>query len=104
MRADSEEYRVETSLVLRFEHALLLDEIKAKSDAEIADATLEHQRNLAELRREKQELRADELQALGAFEADSVAAVPEPSAWALMIAGFGLAGAAMRRARGAVAA
>ena len=30
--------------------------------------------------------------------------VPEPSAWALMIAGFGLAGAALRRRRAAVAA
>ena len=30
-------------------------------------------------------------------------AVPEPSAWALMIAGFGLAGAALRRRRTAVA-
>ncbi|THD64539.1 MAG: PEP-CTERM sorting domain-containing protein [Phenylobacterium sp.] len=29
--------------------------------------------------------------------------VPEPSAWALMIAGFGLTGAALRRRRAAVA-
>lgn len=29
----------------------------------------------------------------------SVAAIPEPASWALMIAGFGLAGAAMRRRR-----
>jgi hypothetical protein len=32
------------------------------------------------------------------------AAVPEPAAWALMIAGFGLAGASLRRRRGALAA
>ena len=31
----------------------------------------------------------------------SVAAVPEPATWAMMIAGFGLAGAAMRRRRAA---
>ncbi len=42
---------------LRFEHALLLDEIKAKSDKEIADASLQHQRNLAQLRDEKQEMK-----------------------------------------------
>ena len=29
--------------------------------------------------------------------------VPEPSTWALMIAGFGLAGAALRRRRAATA-
>ena len=29
--------------------------------------------------------------------------VPEPASWALMIAGFGLAGAALRRRRGALA-
>ena len=33
-----------------------------------------------------------------------VAAVPEPASWALMIAGFGLAGGAMRRRRALVAA
>lgn len=34
----------------------------------------------------------------------SVAAVPEPATWALMIGGFGLAGAALRRRRPALAA
>ena len=33
----------------------------------------------------------------------SAGAVPEPAAWALMISGFGLAGAALRRRRGALA-
>ncbi len=32
-----------------------------------------------------------------------VSAVPEPAAWAMMITGFGLAGAAIRRRRGALA-
>ncbi|UAK26364.1 PEPxxWA-CTERM sorting domain-containing protein [Sphingomonas nostoxanthinifaciens] len=32
-------------------------------------------------------------------EGNAVAAVPEPSSWALMIAGFGLAGVALRRRR-----
>ncbi len=41
----------------------------------------------------------------GAFEATVTAAtVPEPASWALLIAGFGLTGAAMRRRRIAVAA
>jgi hypothetical protein len=35
------------------------------------------------------------------FAVSSVAGVPEPSAWSLMIAGFGLAGAALRRRRAA---
>lgn len=42
-----------------------------------------------------------------AFDANSwsiAAAVPEPASWALMIAGFGLTGAALRRRRIAVAA
>lgn len=34
----------------------------------------------------------------------SVSAIPEPGVWALMIAGFGLAGAALRRNRASVAA
>jgi hypothetical protein len=38
------------------------------------------------------------------FSADSAAPTPEPAAWALMIGGFGLAGAAMRRRRRAAAA
>lgn len=33
------------------------------------------------------------------FDTLSIAAVPEPSTWALLIAGFGLAGAALRRPR-----
>ncbi len=33
----------------------------------------------------------------------SVSAVPEPATWAMMITGFGLAGAAIRRRRGALA-
>jgi hypothetical protein len=33
----------------------------------------------------------------------SVGGVPEPAAWALMISGFGLAGAALRRGRKAIA-
>jgi len=42
--------------------------------------------------------------AVGAFRAaSSAAAVPEPASWAMMIAGFGLVGAAVRR-RGPVAA
>ena len=36
--------------------------------------------------------------AIGTYDAPS-AAVPEPAAWALMISGFGLAGAALRRRR-----
>ena len=35
---------------------------------------------------------------------DTIAAVPEPASWALMIAGFGLVGAAARRRRGLVVA
>lgn len=42
---------------LRFEHSLLLDEIKSKADEEIVESTEAHQANLEELRREKQELR-----------------------------------------------
>jgi uncharacterized repeat protein (TIGR03803 family) len=38
------------------------------------------------------------------FNEPDVAAVPEPASWAMMIAGFGLAGAAARRRRQAVAA
>lgn len=42
----------------------------------------------------------------GAFDKTSVkvGVVPEPAGWALMIAGFGLAGAALRRRRAVVAA
>jgi hypothetical protein len=36
------------------------------------------------------------------FRVDSVAAVPEPASWALMIAGFGLVGSAMRRRKPSV--
>ncbi len=36
--------------------------------------------------------------------APPTSAVPEPATWAMMITGFGLAGAAMRRRRGALAA
>jgi hypothetical protein len=43
----------------------------------------------------------DDLTLFGATVPD---AVPEPAAWALMISGFGLAGAALRRRRAAVAA
>jgi len=38
-----------------------------------------------------------------AFSIGSAAAIPEPQSWALLIAGFGLTGAAMRRRRAAVA-
>ena len=34
----------------------------------------------------------------------TIAAVPEPTSWAMLIAGFGLTGAAMRRRRTALAA
>lgn len=37
--------------------------------------------------------------AVGAITTRAVGIVPEPQAWALMIAGFGLAGAALRRRR-----
>jgi hypothetical protein len=39
-----------------------------------------------------------------ATQVDGAAAVPEPATWALMIGGFGLARAALRRRRTAVAA
>jgi hypothetical protein len=39
-----------------------------------------------------------------AFDIRSMTAVPEPGTWALMIAGFGLAGAALRRRNRALAA
>ena len=38
------------------------------------------------------------------FVFDPSAAVPEPASWALMIGGFGLAGATLRRRRGVAAA
>jgi hypothetical protein len=38
------------------------------------------------------------------FQILGTAGVPEPASWALMISGFGLAGASLRRRRGAVAA
>jgi hypothetical protein len=34
---------------------------------------------------------------VGQFDGPGISAVPEPASWAMMIAGFGLAGAAMRR-------
>ena len=37
------------------------------------------------------------------FINESIAAIPEPTTWALMIGGFGLAGAALRRRRAAFA-
>ena len=37
------------------------------------------------------------------FSHETTTAVPEPATWAMMIMGFGLAGAAMRRRRGALA-
>ena len=37
------------------------------------------------------------------FDKVSVAGVPEPTSWALMIAGFGLTGVALRRRRAAQA-
>jgi len=49
------------------------------------------------------ELRLDadplNLYAFGSLTADSTGAVPEPASWAMLIAGFGLTGAAMRRRR-----
>lgn len=42
--------------------------------------------------------------ASGAFMTDLTSAVPEPGAWALMIVGFGLMGATLRRRREALAA
>jgi hypothetical protein len=38
------------------------------------------------------------------FQVQELTGVPEPSSWAMLIAGFGLTGAAMRRRRGQVAA
>ena len=44
-------------------------------------------------------------QEIGTFSAVlAPSAVPEPASWALMIGGFGLAGAALRRQRGIKAA
>ena len=40
----------------------------------------------------------------GGFDSVTAVAIPEPAAWSLMIAGFGLAGAALRRRRTAVTA
>ncbi|MDZ4375449.1 MAG: PEPxxWA-CTERM sorting domain-containing protein [Phenylobacterium sp.] len=40
-----------------------------------------------------------DIDAVGAISTRAVTLVPEPSAWALMIAGFGLAGGALRRSR-----
>ncbi|MBS0360925.1 MAG: PEPxxWA-CTERM sorting domain-containing protein [Proteobacteria bacterium] len=37
------------------------------------------------------------------FQFDATAAAPEPATWSLMIAGLGLAGAALRRRRSALA-
>ena len=41
---------------------------------------------------------------IGLTLADARSAAPEPAAWTLMIAGFGLAGAALRRRRSLAAA
>jgi hypothetical protein len=38
------------------------------------------------------------------FDNIAVAAIPEPGTWALMISGFGLMGAALRRRRATVGA
>lgn len=44
-----------------------------------------------------------DIDAVGAISTRRLTLVPEPSTWALMIAGFGLAGAGLRARRGAVA-
>ena len=44
-----------------------------------------------------------DIDAVGAISTRAVAVVPEPGTWALMILGFGLAGAGLRARRGAVA-
>lgn len=41
---------------------------------------------------------------LGLDDVSAVSAVPEPASWAMLIAGFALTGAAMRRRKGALAA
>ena len=41
-------------------------------------------------------------QAMAQFNADGVAAVPEPATWAMLIAGFAMTGAALRSRRGAI--
>lgn len=53
---------------------------------------------------EIQQQRNDWLFAVDNIRFDAGGAVPEPASWALMIAGFGLVGAAMRRRAAAVAA
>jgi hypothetical protein len=47
--------------------------------------------------------RATILQSLDGHQSQTIGGVPEPASWALMITGFGLAGALFRRRRAAVA-